>query len=70
MAGLTVGDTAHREWELDALPSGAYVLGHDGFRHAKVSAEDWLLCVDTQTTKHSVKGIELPALVLYVPQGL
>lgn len=47
---------------LAELPRGAYVQGYDGFRHAKVSRDLWLLCVDAPELRpHPSKDIRLPA---------
>lgn len=55
------------EKRLNEMPRGSYVQGYDGFKHAKVGDDLWLLCVTQEVSPHDVKSIELPAASLYVP---
>lgn len=59
------GEWAHSDAELDALPDGSFVRGWGGFKHAKVSGNQWILCVAANSVPHESSSIELPAAVLY-----
>lgn len=58
-------DWVTQEWHLDELPSGSYVQGYDGFKHAKLWDGTWILCVAGGPSNTRADSIELPALVLY-----
>ena len=58
------------EKRLNEMPRGSYVQGHDGYKHAKVGDNLWLLCVTQDVSPHGAESIELPAETLYVPHFL
>lgn len=59
--------TVTTQRELNNLPRGSFIQGHDGFYHTALGQKQFVIAVEHESHSHDADSITLPATILYMP---